>query len=291
MTTANNMNMITMKNIFGDETQTTAAAKPDLSYLPTFNVTGGRPDERFGTQGSFTPGVRIMSGGQASDVPVDTETPNHGTVLFVSGTHKPDLSGEGRTNAAAGRPTERLGSARFTPGAKTFLGGAPCDVPVDAETTNHGKVLFVSSVHKSDRSAEARTNATRPGERFGVYGRFTPGARRWAGGKPRDVPLAVRRDPGTVIFESTLERSRPALSFSGETNVAGGREDERHGRLGSFEHGVVEIAGGPLHMPSNSTHEVALWHECGQKENRYRRCAPSHFVAGVSILSGGMPVY
>lgn len=286
-------NTITMKDVFGDDTTATTTiittTKPDLSYLPAFNVTGGRPDERFGTQGSFTRGVRIMSGGQAHDVPVDTETANHGTVLFVSGTHKPDLSGEALTNAV--RPTERLGSTRFTPGAKTFLGGAPRDVPVDAETANHGKVLFVSSVHKPDLSGEARTNSTRPGERFGARGRFTPGARRWAGGKPRDVPLAAHRDPGTVIFESSSERSRPALSFSGETNVAGGREDERHGRLGSFEHGVVEIAGGPLQMPSNSVREAALWHEGGQKENKYRRCAPSHFVAGVSILSGGMPVY
>ncbi|CAM9995625.1 unnamed protein product, partial [Pylaiella littoralis] len=265
--------------------------KPDLSYLPTFNVTGGRPDERFGTQGSFTRGVRIMSGGPSRDVPVDTETANHGTVLFVSTVFKPDCSGEARINAAGGRPTERLGSSRFTPGAKTFLGGAPRDVPVDAVTANHGKVLFVSSVHKPDCSGEAHTNGTRPDERFGTHGRFTPGARRWAGGKPRDVPLAVRRDPGTVIFQSSSERSKPALSFSGETNVAGGREDERHGRLGSFEHGVVEFTGGPLHMPSNSAYETALWHEGGQKENRYRRCAPSHFVAGVSILSGGMPVY
>ncbi|CAN0002664.1 unnamed protein product [Ectocarpus fasciculatus] len=209
----------------------TSVHKPDLSGLPTFNVAGGRPDERFGTRGSFTRGVRVMSGGHARDVPLETEI-------------------------------------------------------------DHGKVLFVSAVHKPDLSAEARTNAVRPSERLGARGRFTPGGRRWAGGKPRDVPLPRLRDPGTILFESDSERSRPSLSFSGETNVSGGREDERHGRLGSFEHGVVEARGGPLQMQAAFASELELlWHEGGQKENKYRRCGPSHFVAGVSILSGGMPVY
>eukprot|EP00903_Cladosiphon_okamuranus_P012313 g11545.t1 len=268
------------------------SAKPDLSYLPTFNVAGGRPDERCGTHGSFTRGVRIMSGGPAREMPLEADVVDHGKVLFVSSTLKPDLSGEARTNTAAGRPTERLGSSRFTPGAKTFRGGAPRDVPLEAEILDHGKVLFVSSTLKPDMSGEARTNAVRPTERLGSRGRFTPGARRWLGGQPRDVPLAPLCDPGTVIFESPkLAQQDLSAVVAEETDVAGGRGDERHGRLGSFEHGIVEIAGGPLHMPYNSPRELELWHEGGQKENKYRRCGPGHFVAGVSILAGGMPAY
>ncbi|CBJ26789.1 hypothetical protein Esi_0045_0060 [Ectocarpus siliculosus] len=267
----------------------TSVCKSDLSGLPTFNVAGGRPDERFGTRGSFTRGVRIMSGGHTRDVPREAEV-DHGKVLFVSAVHKPDLSAEARTNAV--RPTERLGTrGRFTPGGRRWVGGKPRDVPLEAEV-DHGKVLFVSAVHKPDLSAEARTNAIRPKERLGSRGRFTAGVRGWVGGKPRDVPLPRLRDPGTVLFESASERSRPSMSFSGETNVSGGREDERHGRLGSFEHGVVEARGGPLQVQAAFASEVELlWHEGGQKENKYRRCGPSHFVAGVSILSGGMPVY
>ncbi|CAM9405973.1 unnamed protein product [Scytosiphon promiscuus] len=129
-----------------------SAIKPDLSCLPTFNVAGGRPDERFGTRGSFTPGVRIMAGGPARDMPFQTaDSPtNPGKVLFVSPALKPDLSGELRANVAGGRPTERLGGhpGRFTPGARCWLGGEPRDVPAGRETTDHGKVLFVSSVNE-----------------------------------------------------------------------------------------------------------------------------------------------
>ncbi|CAN0137614.1 unnamed protein product [Scytosiphon promiscuus] len=274
-----------------------ASIKPDLSCLPTFNVAGGRPDERFGTRGSFTPGVRIMAGGPSRDMPFQTANSptNSGKVLFVSCALKPDLSGELRANVAGGRPTERLGGnlGRFARGGRCWAGGKPRDVPVEGGTTDHGKVLFVSSTHKPDTPYSARTNMAggRPTERFGTRGGFTPGVRRWAGGEPRDVPLPRLRDPGTVIFRSSSERLRPCMSFVGETNVSGGREDERHGRLGSFTHGVVEVTGGRLHMPPHSERERELWHEGGQKENRYRRCGPSHFVAGVSILSGGMPFY
>ena len=275
---------------FYRDSSSTSASRPDLSYLPAFNDVGGRPEERRGAHGSFRPGVRILSGGQAhADVPLETdqtEIINRGKVLFVSLVHKPDLSTEARKNAI--RPSERLGSGgRFTPGVKRFLGGRPRDMPPKAEIIDHGKVLFVSSVHKPDMTCAGRTNPARPTERLGFGGRFTPGARRWLCGKPHDVPLAQMRDPGTVIFHSST--CKPDLSGEGEMNVSGGRDDERHGRLGSFEHGVVEVAGGPLHMPS--LQELALWQEPGQKENRYRRCGPSHFVAGVSILSGGMPVY
>ena len=270
-----------------------SAGSPDLSYLPAFNVVGGRPEERLGHYGSFRPGVRTLSGGQARavDVPLqtdsDSETTSRGKVLFVSSVHEPDLSAEARTNAI--RPSERLGSrGRFTPGAKRFLGGRPRDVPLKAKTSDHGKVLFVSSVHKPDMTCAGRTNAARPTERLGSGGRFTPGARRWLGGKPRDVPLKQMRDSGTVIFRSST--CKPYLSGEGAVNVSGGRKEERCGRLGSFNHSVVEMSGGPLYMPS-SLRELVLWQEAGQKENRYRRCVPSHFVAGVSILSGGMPVY
>eukprot|EP00904_Undaria_pinnatifida_P001377 jgi/Undpi1/1123/HiC_scaffold_10.g04585.m1 len=271
--------------------KTSARRSPDLSYLPKFNDVGGRPDERRGTHGSFAPGVRILPGGPARNVPLAkidiNQGDNNNKVLFVSSIHKPELSGEARTNAI--RPNERLGSrGGFTPGAKCFLGGASCDIPLKATTADHGTVLFVSAIHKPDMSCAGRTNRVRPTERLGSGGRFTPGARRWLGGKPRDIPLEKLRDPGTVIFESTTLKAD--LSGEGETNVSGGRGDERQGRLGSFEHGVVEVAGGPLHMPAPG--EEVLWQEAGQKkENRFRRCAPSHFVAGVSILSGGMPVY
>ncbi|CAM9272505.1 unnamed protein product, partial [Ectocarpus sp. 12 AP-2014] len=267
----------------------TSVCKHDLSGLPTFNVAGGRPDERFGTRGSFTRGVRIISGSHVRDVPREAEV-DHGKVLFVFAVHKPDLSAEARTNAV--RPTERLGSrGRFTPGGRRWVGGKPRDVPLEAEV-DHGKVFFVSAVRKPDLSTDASTNAIRPTERLGSRGRFTAGVRDWAGGKPREVPLPRVRDPGTVLFESASERSRPSLSFSGETNVSGGREDERHGRLGSFEHGVVEARGGPPQVQAAFASEVELlWREGVQKQNTYRRCGPSHFVAGVSILSGGMPVY
>lgn len=265
-----------------------ACSKPDMSYLPTFNIIGGRPDERRGTQGSFKPGVRIMSGGPARDVPLEADQVDRGTVLFVSSTLKPDMSGQARTNAT--RPDERLGShGRFSPGSqRRWLGGAPRDVPVERDQVDRGTVLFVSSTLKPDVSGEARANAVRPDERLGSRGGFTPGARRWLGGLPRDIPLPRMRPEGTVLFESAA--CKPDLSGEGQTNVSGGRDDERQGRMGSFEHGIVEAAGGPLHMPSAS--KSALWSEAGQrKENAFRRCGPGHFVAGVSILSGGMPVY
>ena len=71
--------------------------------------------------------------------------------------------------------------------------------------------------------------------------------------------------------------------------MLGGRDGERLGCMGSFEHGVIQVAGGPLHMPPPNI--MALWNELGQTENKFRRCVPSHFVAGVSIFSGGMPMY
>ena len=263
---------------------TTPGVKPDLSYLPTFNDVGGRPNERRGTRGSFTPGVRIMSGGERRDVPLEVKI-DPGNVLFVSNTLKPDLSGEARTNAL--RPTERLGSrGGFTPGVKIFLGGVPRNIPIKTQI-NPGQVLFVSCTLQPDMSGEARTNALRPSERLGSRGRFTPGVRHWLGGTPRDVSVSGEIDHGEVVFVSS--NIKPDLSWEGETNVLGGRDGERLGRMGSFEHGVIQVAGGPLHMPPPDT--MALWNEPGQTENKFRRCGPSHFVAGVSIFSGGMPMY
>ncbi|CAM9581792.1 unnamed protein product [Ectocarpus sp. 13 AM-2016] len=226
----------------------TSVCKHDLSGLLTFNFADGRPDERFGTRGSFTRGVRIMLGSHVRDVPREAEV-DHGKVLFMFAVHKPDLSAEARTNAV--RPTERLGSwGRFTPGGRRWVSGKPRDVPLEADV-DHGKLLFVFAVHKPDLFAEASTNATRPTEPLGSRGCFTAGVRGWAYGKPRDVPLLRVRDPGTVLFESASERSRPSLSFSGE-NLSGGREDECHGRLESFEHGVVEARGGPPQVQRRS---------------------------------------
>ncbi|CAM9166120.1 unnamed protein product, partial [Ectocarpus sp. 12 AP-2014] len=210
----------------------TSVCKHDLSGLPIFNVAGGRPDERFGTRGSFTRGVRIMSGSHVRDVPREAEV-DHGKVLFVFVVHKPDLSAEARTNAV--RPTERLGSrGRLTPGGRRWVGGKPRDEPLEVEV-DHGKVFFVSAVHKPDLSAEASTNAIRPTERLGSRGRFTAGVRDWAGGKPRDVPLPRVRDPSTVLFESAQQA---LLVLLGRDQRIG-----RQGRRASREAGIVRARG------------------------------------------------
>ena len=155
----------------------TSTLKPDLSYLPTYNDVGGRPNERRGTRGSFTPGVRIMSGGVRRDVPLETKI-NPGKVLFESDKLKPDTSGEPRTNAV--RPTERLGTrGGFSPGVKTFSGGSPRDVPITTKMYP-GKVLFVSDKLKPDTSGEPRTNAVRPTERLGTRGGFSPGVKTFS---------------------------------------------------------------------------------------------------------------
>ena len=262
----------------------TSIPEPDLSYLPVFNDVGGRPNERRGTQGSFTPGVRTMAGGKRRDVPLEAKI-DPGNVLFVSDKLKPDLSGEARTNTL--RPNERLGRrGGFTPGVKIISGGVPQNVPIKTEI-HPGQVLYVSRTLQPDMSGEARTNAVRPSERLGSRGRFTPGVRHWLGGAPRDMAIVGEIDHGKVIFVSS--ELKPELSWGGETNVIGGRDDERHGRIGSFEHGVVEVSGGPLHMPAPE--DLVLWSEPGQTENKFRRCGPSHFVAGVSIFSGDMPMY
>ncbi|CAN0459967.1 unnamed protein product, partial [Discosporangium mesarthrocarpum] len=174
---------------------------PDLSFLPKYNDIGGRPDERWGARGSFTPGLRTWAGGRPRDVPLEKDI-NHGTVLFTSTKLKPDLSGEALTNVAGGRPSERLGTrGSFTSGAKVWLGGVPRDVPIEKEI-DHGTVLFTSSELKPDLRGEARTNVVggRPDERFGTRGSFTRGCRVWGGGEPRDVPLARELDHGKVLF-------------------------------------------------------------------------------------------
>lgn len=208
---------------------------PDLRFLHAFNHVGGRPEERHGMKGSFTPGVRIVSGGQSRNVPLETEI-NRGTVLFESATLKPDMSAEARTNVVGGRPTERLGfHGSFTPGSRRWLGGSPRYVPLEAEI-DHGKVLFVSKTLKPDLSGEARTNQVRPAERLGSRGRFTAGVRIMSGGPSRDVPLETECNPGKVLFvSSTLI---PDMSDEARTNVIGGRPMERLGSRGSFTPGT-----------------------------------------------------
>lgn len=222
---------------------------PDLRYLHGFNDIGGRPEERYGVKGSFTPGVRIVSGGQSRNVPLEEEI-NHGKVLFVSAALKPDMSGEARTNVIGGRPTERLGSrGSFTPGGRRWLGGSPRDVPLEAEI-DHGKVLFVSKTLKPDLSGEARTNQVRPDERLGSRGGFTPGVRIMSGGPSRaDGPLEVEFNHGTVLFVSpTL---KPDTSDEARTNVVGGRPTERLGSRGSFTPGSKKrwLGGRPRDVP------------------------------------------
>lgn len=229
-----------------------ATTKPCMHYLHTFNDVGGRPDERLGSRGSFTPGVRIMSGGQrtALQTPPETEeNPNRGKVLFVSATLKPDLSLEARTNVVGGRPTERLGSrGSFTPGnRKRFLGGTPRDVPL-AAPINPGKVLFVSSIHQPDLSGEARVNAVRPTERLGSHGRFTPGVRVMSGGpRPRSVDAPVKTSPnhgnGAVVLHVSTTL-KPDMSGEARFNSVGGRPTERLGSRGSFTPGARAWLGG-----------------------------------------------
>lgn len=298
----------------------TAGMEERSGFVHGFNDVGGRPDERRGTRGSFTPGVRIMSGGPPRDAPLDEETTNHGTVLFVSSIHKPDKSGEARTNVGGGRPTERLGGnsgRRFTPeGSKTFLGGVPRDVPLQAGIANRGKVLFVSSIHKPDLSGEARTNAVRPAERLGSQGRFTPGVRIMSGGRrrrPRDVVnpsevdvTAVNR--GRALFVSSVHK--PVLSYLPAFNVAGGRPDERFGTEGSFTRGVRIISGGEAHdvpvetdAPNNSPGTVLFVSSvhkpdlCGEARTNIAGGRPSErlgghpgrFTPGVRRWRGGEP--
>ncbi|CAM9341456.1 unnamed protein product [Ascophyllum nodosum] len=260
------------------------ALKSDLSYLPAFNNVGGRRDERRGTRGSFTPGVLTMSGGKRRDVPLEAKI-NPGEVLSVSDTLEPDLSGQARTNAL--RKTERLGvRGGFAPGVKIFSGGVPRDLALKARN-NPDLVLFSSCSLEPNITVEARTKFVRPAERFGSGGRFTRGIRHWLGGSPRDVPVKGKIDHGEVLAVSS--KLKPDLSWAGETNVLGGRGGERLGRMGSFKRGVIQVSGGSLRMPPAGNLSLRL--EPGQTENKIPRCGPYHFVAGVSMLSSGMPTY
>ncbi|CAM9661514.1 unnamed protein product [Choristocarpus tenellus] len=256
---------------------------PDLTYLPKYNDV--RTDERFGTRGFMIPGRQRWLGGEPSDVPLEQEV-DHGILLATSSVYKPDLSGEVHTNIVGGRPTERLGmQGSFTPGRRQWRGGEARDVPLEKDI-DHGTVLFTSSVYKPDLSREARTNVVggRPTERLGTRGSFNPERRLWLGGEPRDVPLEKELDHGKVLFYST--KYTPDMSGEGETNIIGGRPDERQGRHGSFEQGTHVP---PVQMLTRDA--AALWVEAGQKENKFRRFTTSHFLAGVTILAGGSPCY
>lgn len=225
----------------------TCACKPNLSYLHTFNHAGGRSTERVGSRGSFTPGIRIVSGGPSRHVPVAT-TVYPGTILHIYPELNADMPREPRTNVVGGRPTERLGArGGFTPGVRCWQGGEPGDVPLEAKI-NPGTVLSTYSGLKPDKSGEARTNAVRPTERLGSRGSFTPGVRCFLGGKPRDVPLEAETNPGTVLF--TYPDLRPDTSDEAHTNVVGGRPTERLGSRGSFTPGLKRMLGGvPRDVP------------------------------------------
>ena len=205
-----------------------------------------------------------MPGGERRDVPLETKI-DPGNVLFLSEKLKPGLSGEARTNTL--RPTERLGPrGGFTPGVKIISGGVPRNVPIEIQV-HPGQVLYVSRTLQPDMSGEARTNAVRPSERLGSRGRFTSGVRHWLGATQRDMVMMDETDHGEVLFVSS--ELKPELSWSGETNVLGGSDDERLGRMGFFEHGMVEVSGDPLHMPAPE--DLVLSNEHGQIENRFRR--------------------
>lgn len=215
-----------------------------LSMSSGYNDVGGRPDERLGLCGSFTPGVPIIAGGPSRDVPLEPEI-DHGTVLFTYPELKPDMSHEARTNPV--RPTERLGStSSFTPGAKRWLGGLPRNVSLEKEI-DHAAVLFTYPELKPDMSCEAHTNAVRPTERWGSKGSFTPGAKRWLGGLPRNVSLEKKIDPGTILF--TYPDLKPDMSREARTNAT--RPDERLGTTGSFTRPDIRrfLGGEPRDIP------------------------------------------
>ncbi|KAG5177301.1 hypothetical protein JKP88DRAFT_226597 [Tribonema minus] len=69
--------------------------QPNMAYSYRTNIAGGRPTERLGVRGGFTPGVVICAGGAARDVPIAAER-HHGTVLYTSAALRPDASQEPR---------------------------------------------------------------------------------------------------------------------------------------------------------------------------------------------------
>ncbi|KAG5177299.1 hypothetical protein JKP88DRAFT_87063 [Tribonema minus] len=81
--------------------------QPNMAYSYRTNVAGGRPTERLGVRGGFTPGVVTRAGGPACDVPVAAAPVDRGTVLYTSAALRPDESQELRLKQ--GTSDERQG--------------------------------------------------------------------------------------------------------------------------------------------------------------------------------------
>ncbi|KAG5185741.1 hypothetical protein JKP88DRAFT_311261 [Tribonema minus] len=96
------------------------------------NVVGGRPTERRGARGSFTPGSRILAGGPAraslpllpppegDDADDDDDVPDRGRVLSSCERLTPDLSGAARCKPGT-RGEERWGRVGSFEGGATRL--------------------------------------------------------------------------------------------------------------------------------------------------------------------------
>lgn len=236
-----------------------------------------QPGKRHSYQ-AFTSGVKVFSGGAPKDVRPKPDGVNRGTVLFVSDlpcmqpNHQHDLK------IKPGTLDERQGMHAYERN--------PCvnrDVPYQLQELNHGTVLHVYPELKPDLSYEGKTNVIggRPIERWGARGSFTSGAPIWAGGASRQVPVPTElTNRGSVLFTSDdlrADRSRELRTKSCTT-------DERQGRFGSFVAGETR-----LRMPSAA---AALdWTESSSGKPAARRGAPGHYLAGVTVLSGGQPAY
>ncbi|CAM9408386.1 unnamed protein product [Phaeothamnion confervicola] len=150
------------------------------------------------------------------------------------------MSGEQQMNDS--RPTERFSQhGGFVPGVVTHLKN-PVDLAKEGDIPC-GIVLSTSATLARDERFDALTNVAggRPDEHLGAKGGFTPGNPTFAGGPPRDW-LSNITDHGVVL--ATSEKLHPAKEEP-ETNVAGGRPDERHGAKGGFTPGKPTLAGGP----------------------------------------------
>ncbi|KAG5193148.1 hypothetical protein JKP88DRAFT_292005 [Tribonema minus] len=149
---------------------TSASLRPNLEdELRIKSCSDGEREGRSGSQAHWTHPAH-------DDVQLDEL--NHGTILATFPHLRPDLSYEGRTNAAGGRATERLGArGSFTPGRAIRAGGPARDVPVPAPILNRGTVLFTLATLACDAAAAAAP-ALKPGttdERVGRAGSFEHG--------------------------------------------------------------------------------------------------------------------
>lgn len=209
-----------------------------------FNTVGGRPTERWGNHGGFTPGVTVLRGGVPQKNFKRQRDINHGTVLNRCDHLKPNLSREDRVLSVGwghDHDNEREGRVgSFDHYAPTLRGGHARDVAVEQEL-NHGTVLYHSNNIKVNMDYEGQTqrpvNGHGQGERVGKVGGFQKGMIRFRGGTPRDMPVDQELEHGTVLYQSNTLHAEP---HEQELNERG----ERLGSAGGFIHGEHEAKGG-----------------------------------------------